>query len=126
MIKFKIKNKYGNELLKSIGYLLIGSLFISTIEYFEIFPTLIIAFLKVSLVVFIITKASYGLIERTTQKGWQSGLKMSLIFITILLVINFIILNIGFNYKLILYILLITLASVLGAMIGVLKKQEIN
>lgn len=125
-MKLKIKNKYFRELILSIAYLLIGTLFISVIEYFNFLSSLLIAFLKVTLIVLIITIASYKLIDKTTKKGWKAGLKMSLVFVSLLLIINFLFLNTGINYKIVLYIILIILASVLGSMIGVLKKQELS
>jgi len=124
MKKLKIKNKYLRGVLKGMVIAVISLFIINIFEFFDLLPDAVIAGLKVLIIILALFISAYGLIEGNTKKGWLVGIKLALIYIVIVLCCNFLLFNQGFSLKLLLYFCLIMLACILGAMIGVFRKQE--
>ena len=124
MKKITIKNKYLNNIGKALILVSLSLLVINIFEFFNILPEAITAGLKVLVIIIAIFSSAYRMINSQVSKGWLVGIKLAIAYMIILLLINFLLLNQGFSLKLLLYFTLITLSSVLGAMIGVFKKQE--
>lgn len=60
------------------------------------------------------------------KKGYLEGLKIGFILLAILFVINIIVARKFFSVAMIVYYLVLVLASVLGGMVGISKKKEEN
>ena len=62
--------------------------------------------------------------KRRKQKGWLEGLKIGGIFLIILILFQYLGLQIHFSIKMVLFYVLIMISSVFGSMLGINKRQE--
>ena len=62
--------------------------------------------------------------KRSKQKGWLEGLKIGGIFLIILILFQYLGLQIHFSIKTVLFYVLIMISSVFGSMLGINKRQE--
>lgn len=114
--------------LISIGYILaiiaVISLILCVLNYFDIVKGTLFKWLKVFVPVVAVLFGSFKLGKKSTSKGYLEGLKFGGVFSLIILIFSFL----GFNHKIgiemIVYILLILLSSVLGAMFGISKNPQ--
>ena len=112
--------------LKSITYffiiLLIGTMLITIINYFNILNNKLISILKLLLPTLSILACSYKLGTISEKKGYLEGLKLGLIIISILILL---VLTLdSFSLKSILYYLILLLTSIIGSTIGINKKKQ--
>ena len=116
MIKFK-------DLLKStiLFFLIItiSTIFITIIDYFNLFNTNIIKLVIPILSIFI---SSYILGIKTKKLGYLSGIKLSSIIIVLFLVLILVLDKI--TLKSLLYYLILFLTSILGSITGNLKNKS--
>ena len=59
--------------------------------------------------------------KKSNKKGWLEGLKVGLLFFLILILSNILFIK-DFSFKIIIYIFILILPSMVGSMIGILKK----
>ncbi len=107
----------------SLIYLIIISLILSIIYYFTKinYKTISNIILFMILIWFFFLGFKNG--KKSKSKGYLAGLKIALIFISILLLFNLIFLRI-FKLSLIFYYLLLILSSILGGMLGINRKKD--
>lgn len=114
------------KILNSLGYffiiLLIGTLFITLINYFNLLNTKIISILKFILPISAMLISSYKLGKISEKQGYLEGLKLGSIIILIFLLL--ILLLDSFSLRSILYYLILLLTSIIGSMIGINKKNQ--
>lgn len=113
--------------LKSIG-LFIASILVLTIittlfQYFNISQGFC-SFLKIASLVISIFIGSLYLGKRSIKKGYLEGLKFSIIILIFLLLINLIFFKDYFQWKNILYYIIIIITSIIGSVIGIQKKKN--
>lgn len=110
--------------LKSYIYLfsiiIISTLLLSILNYFIKLPTNIIKIIIPIIGMFI---SSYILGKNTKEKAYLEGLKYSAIYLILITILK-IILKTSFNYKVIIIYILLLFASILGATIGINKKNK--
>ena len=116
--------------LKSFGFaltvFLILNLIITIFSYFDLFKDNVINIFKI--ITFIITFISSGIYIglNSKKKAYLEGLKLSLIFIVVSLLLILVLPNIEFSFKLILYYVFIIILNMLGASLGINKKKTKN
>lgn len=113
--------------LKCFGILLLSiiiPIFILTIfNYFEVFSNNIIDILKLVITLISILINSFYLGKSSKSKGYIEGLKFGILFIIFISLFNLIFIN-EFSLKIIIYYLLIIITSMVGATIGINKKND--
>ena len=118
-----IKN-IGISFLYIVGSLLILTFIMTFLSYFNIIGDKFTSFLKLLIPIISLFIGGFYLGKRSTKKGWLEGLKLSLIFIFILIIIE-LFLNISFEIKNILFYIILIFSSILGSMIGIsIKKTD--
>lgn len=60
--------------------------------------------------------------KRSKQKGWLEGIKLSLLFLILLILFQYLGLHSNFSIKSLLFYFLIIISSVLGSMVGINRK----
>ena len=112
---------YGLNLIIMLSIFFILSFIMTILSYFDLIGSSITSIIEI--VIMIITLFIGGFLTsiKTNNKGWLEGIKIAIIFIIVLLLINIIFIK-QFNFKSIFYYLIITIPSILGGMIGNLKK----
>ncbi len=119
-------NKNIINLLKSVllilGLLLISSLIINILYYFDVINNNFIKYLKMilSIISFFIGGIYIG--KKSLSKGYINGLKLSLIIVIISLLFSIIFNNLKVSR--IIYYILTTISITFGSMIGINKKES--
>lgn len=112
--------------LKSIGISLISiiilNIFTTLLQYFNIFPN-ISNFFKILIIIISIFIGSFILGKNSLKKGYIEGLKFGIIIIILFSLINLILFK-NFQFKNIIYYLIIIVSSIFGSMIGIQKKSS--
>ncbi len=120
MIKFK-------NYIKSITYtliiLLILTFILTILSYFNIIGNKLLTILE--FIAIIVSTLIGGIIigKNAKKQGWIEGIKISLIFIILLIVLNILLINKKLDYTNLIYYLIITISTTLGSMIGINKKS---
>ena len=115
--------KYLRSYLYTFSIIFISYILITLFSYFNIFNTTIINVLKLFTIVISIFIGSFIIGKKSLKKGYLEGLKYSLIFVLLILIINIIFIR-YFNIKLIIYYLIIIISSILGSMFGINYKKN--
>lgn len=113
------------NLLKSLlyffGFILLSNVLITLLNYFNILQNSVIDILKFIIPILGLFVISYLLGQKSIKKGYLEGLKLGGIIIFTFLIITLILKS--FNFKVIIYYLILLLSSVLGSMIGINRKK---
>lgn len=119
----KYLKNIGLTFLIMLGIILISSLILTTLNYFDIFSKGTLSIFKI--IVIVITYFIGGLLigKKSSKKGWLEGLKFGLIVSTILIIFNILGLQQKFDLKLIFYYIILISSTILGSMIGINKKN---
>lgn len=107
--------------------ILIGlSIILTTMSYFNILGDKVTTVFKIIIPITSLFVGGIQIGKRSNKKGWLEGLKLSLIFLILLLLFNFLALNNSFEAKNILFYIILIISTMFGSMIGINKnKQEI-
>lgn len=120
--------KYLKNVGISLGYIigisLILTLLMTVLNYFDIIKNNFLIIFKLIIPISSLFIGGFIIGKGSKKKGWLEGLKLSLIFITILLIINFIVLNSKIEFKNLLYYLIISVSCIFGSIIGINKNQK--
>ena len=116
------------NLFKSVALIMvllfISSIIINTLYYFDVINNNLVKYFKMflSIISFFIGGINIG--KKTDNKGYISGLKLSLIIVIIITLLSIIIGN--FSISRIIYLLILTTAITFGSMIGINKKTTLS
>ena len=119
-------NKYIIYFIKALGLifglLLLSSLIINILYYFDIISNNFIKYIKMilSIISFFISGLYIG--KKSTNKGYINGLKLSGITIIIFLILSIIFNNLSLSR--ILFYLITIISITFGSMIGINKKES--
>ena len=115
--------KFGISLIYIVSILLILALIITIFNYFNIMSDKTIAIFKIIIPIISLFIGGIYLGMNTKLKGFCNGLKLGLIFIGILIILNIIFIS-DFEFKNILYYLILLITTSLGSMIGINIKKS--
>lgn len=119
--------------LKKVGisfiYILsfiIGLTFIFTLlNYIGLLNSTTINIIKVIIPIISMFIGGFIIGKRSSKKGWLEGLKLSIIFLIILSLFNYLGLKTSISLKIFIYYLVLTISTIFGSIIGV-NKNELN
>lgn len=114
--------KYGKSLLITIVPVLILSLLITTLYYFNIIGKGIVTYLKLILPILGLFAGGFYIGRKAEKKGWLEGLKVGGIVLVLLFLLRYLGFDQGFSLKMILYYLILIASSIFGSMIGISRK----
>lgn len=101
---------------------LLGLTFISTLfNYINIFGNTFTNIVKVIIPVVSLFIGGFAIGKRVGKKGWLEGIKLSLIFLFILTIFNYLALDMSFSLKTLIYYLILIISTTFGSMFGVNK-----
>ena len=107
--------KYLKSYLYLFGSILVLTLILSIINYFYTFPTKVIKLL-IPIISILISSIILG--KNTKEKAYLEGLKFTLIYIILSIIVSLLTKN-TFTFKLMLSYLLQLLTGIVGSMIGI-------
>lgn len=108
------------SVLITFGSILLLTFILTVLSYFNITSS---NYLKILIPLISTFTGGFILGRKNKKNGWKEGLKLSLIFIIILIILEFIFKN-HFELKNILYYLILISSTTLGSMIGITKKEN--
>lgn len=121
---------YLKNLGVSIIYIVIfilGLTFLFTLlNYINLLNNTVINIIKIIIPVISMFIGGFIIGKKTGKKGWLEGLKLSLIFIVILTLFNYLGLKSNLSLKTIIYYLMLIISTMFGSIIGVNKYRPIN
>lgn len=91
-------------------------------SYFNIIGDKVVSIFKIIIPVVSLFIGGFLIGKKSLKKGWLEGLKLSLIFLILLIIFEYLSLDQSFNIKNILYYLILSISSIFGSMIGISKK----
>ena len=120
--------KYLKILGKIIGImvlmLLIFTLLITTLNYFNVIGKSWVTILEIVFPILTFLIGGFCIGKESNQNGWLEGLKLSIIFIIIMMLFNYLGLRNHLELKNIIYYLILTITCIFGSMIGINKKGQ--
>lgn len=119
----KYVKEYGILLLKFLGFLLGGSLIISVLYYFLI-SSKVVQVLSMVYLVLLFFVFGFRSGKKTEAKGFLAGLKVGALFLALLFLLNLILNQFQMHWITLLFYVVLLLASVLGATLGINTKKE--
>lgn len=119
---FMIK-KYLISYAYTLGIIIGGTFLITVLNYFNIFTSNLTNTIKLIIVIVSMFIGAFLLGKKSLKKGYIEGIKYSIVFIVLLVIINLLFVK-EFNVKSIIYFLIIIISSTFGSMLGINKKRN--
>ena len=112
---------YSKNILIMTSIFLILTLLVTLLSYFDLISDKLLSIFEI--IIMIVTLFTGGFLTgmNSSNKGWLEGIKIGLIFIILFIIINILFIKF-FQFKNILYYLILLVTSCFGGMIGILKK----
>lgn len=114
----------GKSFIYIVSILLISTLVVTILNYFNIFGSKLVTFFKIVIALISMFVGGFIIGKNSKQKGWLEGLKLGLIVLLILVLLNYLILRQSFEIKNLVYFLILLSSSIFGSMIGINKKVQ--
>lgn len=109
----------GITLLYIVGIMLFLT-FISTLfNYINLFNNSIMNIIKIIIPIISMLIGGFIIGKKTGKNGWLEGLKLSIIFIIILTIFNYLGLDHKISLKTVIYYLILIISTIFGSIIGV-------
>lgn len=111
-------------LLIMISIILVSPIIISILSYFGLFNSKITSIFKIitSLISFLIGGFLIG--KRSDKKGYMEGLKLSIIFLILNVVLSIFLLDTPLKIKNVLYYVILIITCMFGSIMGIQKKTS--
>ena len=106
--------------------LLILTFILTLFSYFNIISDKVVSIFKIIIPIISLFIGGFFIGKKSLRKGWLEGLKLSLIFLVVLVIFEYLALDQSFDIKNILYYLILSISSIFGSMIGISKKKIEN
>ena len=113
-----IKN-IGISLLFITGTLLILTLLVSIFNYFNIISGSVLSVSKILICIISLFVGGFIIGKKSNKKGWLEGLKLSFIFLIILMIFNYLAFDNIPNFKNLIYYVIIITSCVFGSIVGI-------
>lgn len=114
------------SILYIIASLLILTFIMTIFSYFNIIGNGFVTILKILIPIISLFIGGIYMGKKSIKKGWLEGLKLSLIFLILLVIFEFLALDKSFEIKNILYYLIIITSCIFGSIIGINKNNLEN
>ncbi len=120
--------KYLKTSAKIIGImiviLLLFTLFITFFNYFNIIGKKMVTILEIIGPILTLFIGGFLIGKESKQKGWLEGLKLSFLFLVLIILFNYLGLHNHLEVKNLIYYLILTITCMFGSMIGINKNQQ--
>ncbi len=116
--------KVGISLLYIIGIILVATMIISIFNYFNVINGKALTVSKILICVISLFTGGFIIGKKATKKGWLEGLKLSTIFLILLVLFNYLGLRNTPQIKNVIYYLIMIASCIFGSIIGINKKID--
>ena len=108
-----------NILIMSLLFIALN-IIMTWLSYFNIINDKILSIVQIIIMIAIMFIGGFLTVTKVNSKGYKEGFIIGLIFITILLLLNIIFIH-NFEFKNILYFIILLICSSIGGIVGILK-----
>ena len=116
--------KVGISLLYIIGIIIVATMLITILNYFNIITGTALTISKILISVISMFVGGFTIGRRSSKKGWLEGLKLSGIFLIILALFNYLGFDNAPELKNLVYYIIIIISCIFGSIIGINKKID--
>lgn len=109
-----------------LGSLFGLTLFVTFLNYVNIIGSKTLSIVQIMIPLFSLFLGGFVIGKQSSKKGWLEGLKLGGIFLLILILFQYLGLQIHFSIKSIIFYLLLLVSSIFGSMLGINKKETKN
>ena len=120
----KYLKKLGMSFLYIIGTILILTFITTILSYFNILNDKITSIIKIIIPIISMLIGGFYIGKNSLKKGFLEGIKLGLIFSSLLIIFNYLALNNSFKFKYILFYVILIVSAILGSMIGINRKKQ--
>lgn len=104
--------------------ILVMTFIITIFNYFGLFSKNIVSIFKIIIPMLALFIGGFSIGKKSNKKGWLEGLLLSIVFIIILLIFNFLAFNNTIEFKNLLYYFIMMVSCIFGSMLGINKNIE--
>jgi len=115
--------KYFKSLIYIFIPLLVLTIIISILDYFNIIGDGISNYIKLFIAALSMLTGGIYIGSKTDKKGWLEGLKIGLGIIILLFIVGYLAFDQGMTIKTVIYYFILLASSMLGSMIGISRKK---
>lgn len=115
--------KIGKSLLYVFVPILVIMFIFTILNYFNIMSYKVLNVMKYIVLIVSIFVGGFIFGKNSNNKGWLEGLKFGLIIVVILLLFNYLVFNMPFTIKALIYYGTVLATSILGSVLGINKKK---
>lgn len=119
----RLKNIAFSTLYMTIT-ILVMTFIITIFNYFGLFSKNIVSIFKIIIPMLALFIGGFSIGKKSNKKGWLEGLILSIVFIIILLIFNFLAFNNTIEFKNLLYYFIMMVSCIFGSMLGINKNIE--
>lgn len=116
--------KVGISLLYIIGIIFALTMIITILNYFNIISGTLLTISKILICVISLFIGGFIIGKKSSKKGWLEGFKLSIIFLLLLLLFNYLGLGALPELKNIIYYSIIIASCIFGSIIGINKNSK--
>jgi len=116
--------KLGISFIYISSILLLSTFLLTILNYFNIIGSGIVSVFKIIIPLVSLFVGGFIIGKKSKNKGWIEGLKLGIILTIIISLFNYLGLNMSFNFKNIIYFLILILITIFGSIIGINKKEK--
>lgn len=106
-----------------IGSILGLTLLITFLHYFNIIGSKILAILEIMIPLLAMFLGGLQIGKRSKKHGWMEGVKLAFFFIILLVLFQYLGLQMHFSVKILLFYILLFISSIAGSMVGINRKM---
>ena len=107
-----------------LGSLFGLTLFFTFLNYINLIGMITLSIIEIIIPLFSLFLGGFYIGKKSQKKGWLEGLKLSGVFLIILILFQYLGLHIHFSVKTILFYILIIVSCIFGSMLGINKKAS--
>ena len=104
-------------------FILITLFFVVTLNSVDIINHQVFTILKIMIILFSMFIGGYIAGNKSKEKGWFEGLKISVTYVLFFFIINIFIFKSAFTFKTVFYYLILVSTCIFGSIIGINKKE---
>lgn len=114
----------GKSFIYIISILVVSTILVTLLNFINLFGPKLMTISKIIIPVVSLFVGGFIVGKNSKQKGWLEGLKLNLIVLGLLLIINYLILKQNWDFRNIIFYLILTASTIFGSMVGINKKVE--
>lgn len=107
------------SILSIIGSMFILTFIMTLFSYFSLISDKLVSIFKIAILFISLFIGGFIMGHFSVRKGWLEGFKLSIIFLIFLIFFEFLFLNKTFEFKSILYYIIVSISCIFGSIIGI-------